>query len=152
MLYLNEFLEREREIILRYTYYLIPTPKGPVWLAMETFLREYYPSPSPPYSSKQKESIILFMDKTESIAIIDSLMKQDPALETLCPHRRYKEGAGSVFVLQHGSWESLGALLDFLAGVTALYPEVYACVTPLVLQHGGERLCFNSAQATRVER
>lgn len=139
----NEFLECERETVLRYSYYLLKAGHGPIWVALDSFLRQHHTLAQPPHSTGAKEIVLLFLDNSESIAIIDKMFQQDFDLVQLCPHERYKESLGSVFVIRECCWESLGRFLDFLAGVINLHPHIYEQVTPLVMRNHLE-LSFTS--------
>lgn len=134
MLNCNDFLECEREVVLRYSYYLLAAAHGPIWVSLDSFLRQYHALAQPPISTEANDIVLLFIDNSESIAIIDKMFQQDFALVQLCPHERYKETLGSVFVIKECSWDSLGKFLDFLAGVISLHPHIYEQVTPLVMR------------------
>lgn len=131
MLCFHDFLDWEREIVLKYMHYMLPAPQQPLWIPLETFLLQYHNGLSLPPSCQKKNSILLFRDESESVAVIDRLAQQDSQIAQVCPHERHRNKLGSVFVLGQCDWDELENFLDFIAGVVHLHPETYENITPL---------------------
>lgn len=130
----EDFLDWEREIVLKYLYYMRPCEPAPLWVPLDSILRENQRKSSPPKSSRKGEIILLFRDESESFFALHKITKQDPDVLALCPHQAHRCRCGSVFVLPERNWKALERFLDLLAGVVSLNPEVYQHVTPMVMK------------------
>jgi hypothetical protein len=130
---LREFLDTEREIILKYSYYLKLGQKKNVWVPLEhLLLQEYDRSLLPPFSTVKKEIILLLIDNNYSAHCIDKMLSEDPKIASLCQNRRVQDSKGSIFILPQCSWEQLSTFLDFLAGVIHLHISYYQQFLPLI--------------------
>lgn len=130
----SDFLDWEREVVLKYLYYMRPSEPAPLWVPLDLILQENQQNSSPPESTRKGDIILLFRDESESFFALNKITAQDPQVLSLCPHQAYRCPSGSVFILPERNWKALERFLDLLAGVVNLYPEVYQHVTPMVMK------------------